>query len=508
VKQGVSTCREPGRLALLVLPANPAASPSSGAAPNAATGARPIFVAGRWAETADRLEVRNPADGTLAGVTWNATPVEYEEAVSGAEAAYRRGLGSSQERGELLRAIGTGVTARREVLGRLIALEIGKPIKDALLEADRTALAFRLAAAEAERLSGEVIPLDVIASSRGRVGITRPFPIGPVAAISPFNLPLGLSVHKLAPAIAAGSPIVLRTPSKAPLALLELAEVIAEAGAPSGSVSILPMSRTLGDRMVSDDRFKLLTFTGSPAVGWDMRARAGRKKVILELGGNAAAIVDETADVGRAVERCLVGAFKFGGQLCVSIQRLLLHEAIAVPFLEQFVERASRLRVGDPMDPETEIGPLIDATAVERTEAWIAEALSLGARVLLRGQRRGAYLDPTILADVPREARICRDEAFAPVVVVSTFGDFETALDSANDSRFGLQAGVFTNDLGHVWQAFERLDVGGVIVNDIPSYRIDHMPFGGVKDSGSGREGLRWAIEEMTELKLLVLGAA
>jgi acyl-CoA reductase-like NAD-dependent aldehyde dehydrogenase len=268
------------------------------------------------------------------------------------------------------------------------------------------------------------------------------------------------------------------------------------------------MSRTLGDRMVSDDRFKLLTFTGSPAVGWDMRARAGRKKVILELGGNAAAIVDETADVGRAVERCLVGAFKFGGQLCVSIQRLLLHEAIAVPFLEQFVERASRLRVGDPMDPETEIGPLIDATAVERTEAWIAEALSLGARVLLRGQRRGAYLDPTILADVPREARICRDEAFAPVVVVSTFGDFETALDSANDSRFGLQAGVFTNDLGHVWQAFERLDVGGVIVNDIPSYRIDHMPFGGVKDSGSGREGLRWAIEEMTELKLLVLGAA
>jgi glyceraldehyde-3-phosphate dehydrogenase (NADP+) len=470
----------------------------------------PIYVAGRWETSGEELEVRNPArPGAVAGTTYLADGGQYEAAVQGAVAAFEAGRRSAAyERGDLLRAISRGVEARRDELARLIALEIGKPIRDARTEVDRTALAFRLAAAEAERIVGEVIPLDLIPTSKGRVGITRRFPIGPVAAISPFNLPLGLSVHKLAPAIAAGATIVLRPPSKAPLALLTLAEIIDAAGASTGSVSIVPMSRELGDRMVSDERFKLLTFTGSPEVGWAMKARAGKKKVVLELGGNAAAIVDRTADLDRAAVRCATGAFKFAGQLCVSIQRLLVHQAVRETFLERFVAQTRALRLGDPLDETTDIGPLIDADAVARTTTWIGEAVGRGARILTGGTADGAFFQPTILVDVPPDARVCTEEAFAPLVIVSTFDDFDAALAETNDSRFGLQAGVFTNDLQHAWAAFDRLDVGGVIINDIPSYRIDHMPFGGVKDSGQRREGLRWAIEEMTELKMMVVAPA
>jgi acyl-CoA reductase-like NAD-dependent aldehyde dehydrogenase len=468
---------------------------------------RPIFVAGRW-ETSERvLVVPNPFDPDRpAGATYLADERQFEAAVEAAvafHAAYPRS--AAYERGDLLRAVSAGVTARREELARLIALEIGKPIKDALIEVDRTALAFRLAAAEAERIVGEVIPLDLIPTSKGRVGITRRFPIGPIAGISPFNLPLGLSVHKLAPAMAAGAPIVLRPPSKAPLALLALAEIIDAAGAPPGSVSILPMSRELGDHMVTDERFKLLTFTGSPDVGWAMKARAGKKKVLLELGGNAAAIIDRTADLERAAARCATGAFKFAGQLCVSVQRLVIHADVVDAFMDRFTAQIAALRLGDPLDAATDIGPMIDAAAVARTTAWIADAVAAGARIVVGGHANGPFFEPTILADVPPTARVCVDEAFAPLVVVSTFDDFGAALTQANASRFGLQAGVFTNDLAHAWRAFEILDVGGVIINDIPSYRIDHMPFGGVKDSGQGREGLRWAIEEMTELKLMVV---
>lgn len=471
---------------------------------------REIFVAGRWETSDEVLVVSNPArEGEAAGATYLASEDQYEAAIRGAVEALEPGRSSaSYERGDLLRAVSAGVTAERESLALLITLEIGKPIRDALLEVDRTALAFRLAAAEAERLVGELIPLDLIATSKGRVGLTRRVPIGPIAAISPFNLPLGLSVHKLAPAMAVGAPIVLRPPSKAPLALLALGRIIEAAGARPGSVSIVPMSRALGDRMVSDDRFKLLTFTGSPDVGWGMKARAGKKKVLLELGGNAAAIIDRSADLDRAAVRCATGAFKFAGQLCVSIQRLEIHEAVRDAFLERFTAQARSLRLGDPLDPETDIGPMIEPNAATRTAAWIADAVADGATVLLGGSADGSFFQPTILTDVPRDARICIDEAFAPVVVVSTFDDFDAALVAANESRFGLQAGVFTNDLTHAWQAFERLEVGGVIINDIPSYRIDHMPFGGVKDSGLGREGLRWAIEEMTEIRLMVVAAS
>lgn len=467
----------------------------------------PIFLAGRWVESPDRLEVANPADPAHpAGATFNATEAQYEEAVEAAVATFEvtRRL-PAYERGAILRSISEGIRARRDELARLIALEAGKPIRDASGEVDRAVLTFRLGAEEAERMYGELIPLDLMASSKGRVGITRRFPLGPIAGISPFNFPLNLAAHKIAPALAAGNTIVLKPPSKDPLTMLTVAEIIEAAGAPAGSVSILPMTRELGDRMVADPRFKLLTFTGSPSVGWRMKERAGKKKVVLELGGNAGVIVDRTADLDWAVKRILVGAFTYSGQVCISVQRMFVHAEVWDEFMARFVAGAAALRLGDPLDPATDLGPMVDETAAARTQQWVDEAVAMGGRVLLGGRANGTFFPPTILADTPVSARVCSNEAFAPLVVVFPFTEIGDAIRSVNDSFFGLQTGIFTNDLAHAWQAYSELEVGGVIVNDIPTYRIDHMPYGGVKDSGLGREGLRWAIEDMTEIKIMVL---
>jgi glyceraldehyde-3-phosphate dehydrogenase (NADP+) len=466
-----------------------------------------IFVAGRWVDSPDLLTVENPArPGEPAGLTYQATPEQYEEAVEAAVAAFEvtRKL-PAYERAAILRNISAGIRARREELARLISLEAGKPIRDALVEVDRATLTFRLGAEEAERIGGELIPLDLMASSKDRIGITRRFPVGPIAAISPFNFPLNLAAHKLAPAIAAGCSIVLKPPSKDPLTMLTVAEIVEEAGAPAGSVSILPMSRELGDRLVADDRFRLLTFTGSPAVGWGMKARAGKKKVVLELGGNAGAIVDRTADLDWAVKRITVGAFAYSGQVCISVQRLFVHDDVFDAFVEKLIASSSALRLGDPLDPETDLGPMVDEKAALRTQAWVDEAVAMGGRVLLGGTANGTFFTPTILVDTPVEAKVCSDEAFAPVVVLFRFSEFADAIRQVNASYFGLQAGVFTNDLAHAFAAFDELEVGGVILNDIPTYRIDHMPYGGVKDSGLGREGLRHAIEDMTEIRILVV---
>ena len=473
------------------------------------TGAKPhpIFLAGRWVESPDPLVVANPADpGKPAGSTFNATPEQYEEAVEAAVAAFEttRTL-PAFERGAILRNISAGIKARREELGRLMALEAGKPIRDALVEVDRAVLTFRLGAEEAERMFGEVIPLDLMPASKGRVGLTRRFPIGPIAGISPFNFPLNLAAHKLSPAIASGNPIVLKPPSKDPLTMLTVAEIVEGAGAPAGSVSILPMTRELGDRMVADERFKLLTFTGSPSVGWRMKERAGKKKVVLELGGNAGVIIDKSADLDWAVRRNLVGGFAYAGQVCISVQRMFIHEDVWDEFMARFVEGARGLKVGDPLDPQTDVGPMVDEHAAGRTQGWVDEAIALGGKVLLGGKVKGNFYPPTILTDVPPTAQVCSNEAFAPLVVAFRFRDFGDAIRGVNDSSFGLQTGVFTNDLAHAWQAFGELEVGGVIVNDVPTYRIDHMPYGGVKDSGQGREGLRWSIEDMTELRIMVL---
>jgi len=467
----------------------------------------PIYLAGRWVESEDPLLVENPADpANPAGSTFNATPEQYEEAVTAAVRAFEvtRTL-PAYERGRILREISAGIMARREELGHLIMLEAGKPIRDALVEVDRAVLTFRLGAEEAERMVGEVIPLDLMASSKGRVGITRRFPAGPVAAISPFNFPLNLAAHKVAPAIAAGCTVVLKPPSRDPLVMLTVGEIIHAAGVPEGAVSILPMTREIGDRMVADDRFKVLSFTGSPSVGWRMKERAGKKKVVLELGGNAAVIVDRTADIDWAVKRILVGAFTYSGQVCISAQRMYLHEEIRQAFMAKFLAGVAALRVGDPADPATDLGPMVDEAAAARTGRWVDEAVALGGRVLAGGTADGTFFAPTVLENVPLTAQVCSNEAFAPLVVVFGFTDFGDAIRQVNDSTFGLQTGVFTNDLANAWRAFGELEVGGVIVNDIPTYRIDHMPYGGVKDSGLGREGLRWAIEDMTEIRIMVI---
>ena len=472
-----------------------------------ATQPHKIYLAGEWVDSPDMLVVDNPADPpTPAGATYNATPEQVEHAVRAAVGAFEETrVLPAYERARALREISAGIKARREELGRIMAVEAGKPIRDALVEVDRAVFTFRLAAEEAERIGGEVIPLDLMASSRGRVGITRRFPVGPVLGISPFNFPLNLAAHKIAPAIAAGCSIVLKPASKDPLTLLTVTELIDSAGLPRGSVSVLPMTRELGDRLVPDERFKLLTFTGSPAVGWRMKERAGKKKVVLELGGNAAVIVDRTADVAWAVKRILVGGFSYAGQSCISVQRVLVHEAVADAFREQLVAGVRGLKLGDPLDPTTDLGPMVDEANASRTQRWVEEATALGGRVLVGGHADGAFFEPTVLENVPTTAQVCSNEAFAPLVVLSTFGDFGAAIREVNSSLFGLQSGVFTNDLGHAWQAFNELEVGGVVLNDISSYRIDHMPYGGVKDSGLSREGLRWSIEDMTELRLLVL---
>ncbi|HEY4227769.1 MAG TPA: aldehyde dehydrogenase family protein [Candidatus Limnocylindrales bacterium] len=466
-----------------------------------------IYLAGKWVDSPDRIEVDNPADpSTPAGATYAATEAQYEEAVTAAVAAFRETrVLPVYERSRALREISAGIKDRREELGRLLSVEAGKPIRDALTEVDRSVFTFRLAAEEAERMVGEVIPLDLVAASRGRFGVTRRFPIGPVAGISPFNFPLNLAAHKLAPAIAAGCSIVLKPATKDPLTILTVAEIIDSVGLPAGSVSVLPMTRELGDRMVSDPRFKLLTFTGSPTVGWRMKERAGRKKVVLELGGNAAVIIDKTADVAWAVKRILVGGFSYAGQSCISVQRIFVHEAVADAFRAQLVAGVQKLKVGDPLDPTTDLGPLVDKANAVRTQRWVDEAVEAGGTVLAGGKANGTFFEPTVLANVPATAQVCSNEAFAPLVVLFTFADFEQAIAGVNDSDFGLQTGVFTNDLAHAWQAFNELEVGGVVMNDISSYRVDHMPYGGIKDSGLGREGLRWSIEDMTELKLMVV---
>jgi glyceraldehyde-3-phosphate dehydrogenase (NADP+) len=471
-----------------------------------ATQPHKIYLAGQWVDSPDVLSIDNPADPpNPVGATYTATADQVEQAVQAAVAAFEETKRLPvYERAQALREISAGIKGRREELGRILSLEAGKPIRDALVEVDRAALTFRLGADEAERMLGEVIPLDLMASSKGRVGITQRFPAGPVLGISPFNFPLNLAAHKIAPAIAAGCSILLKPASKDPLTMLTVTEIIDSVGLPAGAVSVLPMTRELGDKLVSDDRFKVLSFTGSPSVGWRMKERAGKKKVVLELGGNAAVVLDRTADVDWAVKRILVGGFGYAGQSCISVQRIFVHEAIAAAFRDKLVAGVRALKLGDPLDPTTDVGPMVDLANAERTDRWVKEAVSLGGTILAGGHAKGAFFEPTILADVPSNAQVCSNEAFAPLVVLFTFSDFDEALRRVNDSSFGLQAGVFTNDLGHAWQAFNELEVGGVVLNDISSYRIDHMPYGGVKDSGLGREGLRWSIEDMTELRLLV----
>jgi glyceraldehyde-3-phosphate dehydrogenase (NADP+) len=441
------------------------------------------------------------------GTTWLAGDAEFDAAADAAvaSAARMRDL-AAFERAAILNRISALLTERRDEVARVVAGEVGKPIRDALTETERAAMTFQVAAEAARNIQGELIPLDLAPHARGRIGIVRRVPIGPIAAISPFNFPLNLSAHKLAPAIAAGNPIVLKPATKTPLSAVTLARFAMEAGLPEGAISVLPMDRKTGDRLVTDPRFKLLTFTGSSAVGWDMKARAGRKKVILELGGNAGVIIDESADLQHAAARVAAGGFALAGQSCISVQRVVVHEAVLKGFTDRLLDAVNRLKAGDPLDPATDVGPMIDEGEAERVAEWVDEAVQAGGRVLTGGRRlSGALYAPTVLAGVPPDARVCAQEAFAPLVVLGTFTDFRDAIAQVNASIYGLQAGVFTATLEHALLAFDLLEVGGVIVNDVPTWRVDHMPYGGVKDSGLGREGPRYTIEEMTEPRLMVI---
>jgi glyceraldehyde-3-phosphate dehydrogenase (NADP+) len=412
----------------------------------------------------------------------------------------------AHERAAILMSVSGALKTRQDEIARTLAGEAGKAIRDATAEVDRAAMTFHIAAEEARRLGGEVVPMDLAPHGAGRIGITRRFPIGPVAAISPFNFPLNLSAHKVAPAIAAGNPIVLKPATKTPLSALYLAELLAAAGLPEGAISVLPMPRTVGDRLVTDARFKLLTFTGSSPVGWDMKNRAGKKKVILELGGNAGVVIDDSADLQFAATRIATGGFALAGQSCISVQRVYVHERVFDDFSGRLLTLVEALKVGDPLDPATDVGPMIDEGEAARVDAWVQEAVARGARVLTGGTRLGGALySPTVITDVPADAKVCAAEVFAPLVGLYPFARFDDALREVNRSAFGLQAGVFTSTLEHALRAFDELDVGGVIVNDVPTWRADQMPYGGIKDSGLGREGPRYTIEEMTEPKLLVI---
>ena len=465
----------------------------------------PLYLAGRWEKSPNPLPVTSPYDDSLVGTTYLASAEQLEEATAAAQKAFKTtSLLASFEREEILLFISRGIAERREELARLMAREAGKPVRDAAVEIARAVNTFKVAAEEAKRIGGEVMPIDWLPLAKGRLGITRRFPIGPVAAISPFNFPLNLAAHKIAPAIAAGNPVVVKPPSDAPLLLLTVAGIVHESGLPAGGFSVLPMTRTLGDRLVSDDRFKLLTFTGSSPVGWGMKERAGKKRVVLELGGNGGVIVDRDADLPYAVQRVAAGAFSFAGQVCISVQRVFIHEEVYDAFSRALVDAVKRLKVGDPLDPETDVGPVIDDASAERVQSWIEEAVQAGGRVLVGGGRQGRMFEPTVLADVSTACKICSFEAFAPIVDIYPFHDFEEALARVNESAYGLQAGVFTSSLEHALRAFEELEVGGVMINDVSTFRIDHMPFGGTKDSGFGREGVKYAIEDQTEIRLMV----
>jgi acyl-CoA reductase-like NAD-dependent aldehyde dehydrogenase len=467
----------------------------------------PICLAGRPSKTAEPLDVINPYDHSRVGRTWLAGDAEFERATVAAveTAAAMRALAAC-DRANILRAASAELKARRDEIGRTLAGEAGKPIRDAITEVDRASMTFEVAAEEARRLGGEMIPMDLAPHGKGRLAFVRRFPIGPVAAISPFNFPLNLSAHKVAPAIAAGNPIVLKPATKTPLSALYLGDIVTRAGLPAGAISVLPMARKTGDRLVTDPRFKLLTFTGSSAVGWGMKERAGRKRVILELGGNAGVIVDESADLEFAARRIATAGFAFAGQSCISVQRVYVHDLVYDRFAARLVRLVEALKVGDPLDAATDLGPMIEESEAERIDAWVKEAVSGGARVLTGGRRLGgALFAPTVLTDVPVDAKVCAQEVFAPLVALFRFSEFGHALHEVNRSTYGLQAGVFTADLEHSLRAWDEIDAGGVIVNDVPTWRIDHMPYGGMKDSGVGREGPRYTIEEMTEPKLLVV---
>jgi acyl-CoA reductase-like NAD-dependent aldehyde dehydrogenase len=466
-----------------------------------------LLIAGRWVDTVDRLPVVNPYTGTeIAGAPMGGR-VELAAAIGAAHEAFAgvRTM-AAHKRAALLEKIAAGIDARRVEFVETIVSESGKPVTFAEAEVSRAMMTFSTAAGEARRAHGELLPMDALPPGEGHFGLARRFPIGVVTAITPFNFPLNLVAHKVAPCLATGNTMVVKPATKTPLTALLLAEVLQEAGVPSGQMNFVTCSNDDAQVLISDERVKKVTFTGSPAVGWRLKEQCGKKKITLELGGNAGCIVHEDADLAAAVPAVALGAFAQAGQSCISVQRVVVHESIYDDFRERLVAHVKdKVLTGDPREKSTVVGPMITPGALAQIRGRIDAALQSGARIVHGGEVTGNCLEATILEDVPATCELCAEEAFAPVMTLHPYREFDEALACVNDSRFGLQAGVFTRDLKLAMKAYETLEVGGVLINQVPTFRIESMPYGGVKDSGFGREGVRYAMEEMTELRSLVI---
>ena len=468
--------------------------------------ARPLFIAHEWKRTARTVPVLNPFTGERVADVCQADQAEAEAATAAAVSAFQsmRRL-SSHARSHALATLASQLTTRQDEFAKTITAESGKPITDARREVNRAIQTCVIAAEEAKRIPGQVLPLDWTPGMESYLGLTRRVPIGPILGITPFNFPLNLVVHKLAPALAAGNSIVIKPAPQTPLTALLIGELILQTDLPPGAVSIVPCANTVAEQMVTDSRFKLLSFTGSAAVGWMLKSKCGKKKVVLELGGNAGVIVEPDADLDLAAQRCVAGGYTYSGQTCISVQRVYVHADVYEIFLQKLITNLRTLKSGDPSDDGTVVGPVIDQGAARRIEEWMREAVAQGARVNVGGSRSGALLEPTVLTDVTPSMKVSSQELFGPLLTVTPYTGFDDALAALNDSEYGLQAGVFTQDVNKIFRAYRELEVGAVVANEIPTFRADHMPYGGVKESGVGREGVRYAIEDMTELKLLVL---
>jgi len=464
-----------------------------------------LLIGREWRKSTHTIPIVDPFTEKVFAEVCLADAVAIEQAIELSNEAFRKTrILPAYHRSNICLEVAQGIKERSEDFARTITQESGKPLIYSRAEVNRSISTFEIASQEALRLDGEMLTLDITEAARGKAGLTKRFPIGPIAGISPFNFPLNLVSHKVAPALASGNPIIIKPASSTPLTALLLGEIVLNTSAIEGSFSVLPCSGKDAAPLVEDPRLKMITFTGSPDIGWDIKRRAGKKKVVLELGGNAGVIVEPDADLDLAAKRIAFGAFVYSGQVCISVQRAYIHASRFEEFLEKLIHETVSFKPGNPLDETVTIGPMINQENAKRIESWVNEAVKAGAKVVFGGKRDASYYTPTILTGVDSRLSISCNEAFGPVLIVYSYTDFQDAIEHVNDSDYGLQAGVFTNQMDKTLSAFNQLDLGGVIINDVPTFRVDNMPYGGTKDSGFGREGIKYSLQEMTEIKLLV----
>jgi acyl-CoA reductase-like NAD-dependent aldehyde dehydrogenase len=465
-----------------------------------------MLIDGKWVDADEKLEVTNKYNHQVVGRVALANKKLYESAVKSAQNGFETISNlPAYSRSKILQTTSELIEKNKKELAELIAIEAGKVWKHSLAEVERGVQTFKFASEEAKNIHSQTVPMDAIPGGEKRIGFILRFPVGIIGAISPFNYPLNLVAHKVAPAIAAGNSVILKPASFTPLTSLKLGEIMMEAGLPDGALNIIVGSgSTVGEWLISDGRLSMITFTGSPPVGRRIKEKSGLKKLILELGSNSAAIVDHSSDLDLAVPRCVWGSFSYAGQVCISVQRIYIHKKIFSEFTEKFLDITKKLKVGDPLKEDTDVGPMITEEDAKRTEEWVNEAVKEGAKILIGGKRENSFYYPTVLTNVKPEMKVMRLEAFAPVVCLVEFEDFSDAVRMVDDSIYGLQAGIFTKEIEKAFEAIKKIKVGGVMINDVPTYRADQMPYGGIKESGIGREGLKYAIEEMTDIKMVV----